>query len=227
MRFADVIDTLERFYGRPKPPAVTDPLGMILLENAAYLVDDDRRQAAFDTLRKQIGLNPSRIQAASAERLLAVAERGGAFPAQRVGKLRRVAELALDLFDGDLNRIPRLSLTAAKRALRKFPGIGEPGAEKILLFAEAYPIPALESNGLRVLVRLGFGKESKNYSTTYRSAQKAIEGQFPADCDWLIRAHQLLRRHGQEICRRTIPECEVCPLASGCEYRNRGRRLGG
>jgi hypothetical protein len=37
----------------------------------------------------------------------------------------------------------------AIRALKKFPAIGEPGAEKILLFAGKAPILALESNGLR------------------------------------------------------------------------------
>jgi hypothetical protein len=33
-----------------------------------------------------------------------------------------------------------------------FPMIGEPGAEKILLFSGVLPVPALESNGVRVLV---------------------------------------------------------------------------
>jgi endonuclease III len=30
------------------------------------------------------------------------------------------------------------------------------------------------------------------------------------------RAHQLLRRHGQELCRNTAPACDRCPLASSC-----------
>ena len=34
---------------------------------------------------------------------------------------------------------------------------GEPGAEKVLLFSGSAPVLALDSNALRVLLRLGFG----------------------------------------------------------------------
>ena len=63
-------------------------------------------------------------------------------------------------------------------ALKRSPAIGDPGMTKILLFCRAFPIPALESNGLRVLVRLGYGKEKPNYSATYRLVQEAIEGEL-------------------------------------------------
>jgi endonuclease III len=38
----------------------------------------------------------------------------------------------------------------------------------------------------------------------------------------LIQAHLLLRRHGQELCRRSEPTCDNCPLAADCEYCQRG-----
>src|SRR5438067_3546434 len=37
------------------------------------------------------------------------------------------------------------------------------------------------------------------------------------DCPWLIEAHLLLRRHGQELCRRSELLCGQCPLAGNCE----------
>jgi endonuclease-3 len=49
----------------------------------------------------------------------------------------------------------------AKKLLMRFPMIGEPGAEKILLFCGALAVLALESNGLRVLVRVGVAEERK------------------------------------------------------------------
>ena len=100
----------------------------------------------------------------------------------------------------------------------KFPGIGEPGTDKILLFCRALPVLALESNGLRVLLRLGFGKEDPNYAKSYRSAQEAVKKELNTDFGWLIRAHQLLRQHGQEICKRTRPICGECPLAKCCKF---------
>ena len=71
------------------------------------------------------------------------------------------------------------------------------------MFTRSQPVLALDSNGLRVLLRLGFGAEKKNYAASYRSAQEALADQLPRDRDALIRAHQLLRQHGQELCRRS------------------------
>jgi len=139
-------------------------------------------------------------------------------PELSVEKLRRSAEIALEAFGGDLRPILRLPLAQAKKALKKFPAIGDPGAEKILLFCRAYPALALESNGLRVLLRLGYGEEKPNYSTTYRLVQEAIEGELVKEYSWLIKAHQLLRRHGQELCRRTKPQCEKCPFMKECPW---------
>jgi hypothetical protein len=98
----------------------------------------------------------------------------------------------------------------------------EPGAEKILLLTRTCPVLALESNGLRVLLRLGFGEEKKSYSTTYRLLQNAAGDGLDKDHHWLIQAHLLLRLHGQELCRRAEPMCDKCPLAADCEYYQRG-----
>ena len=112
----------------------------------------------------------------------------------------------------------KLPLDDAKKALRKFPSIGEPGAEKILLFAGSHPVLALDSNGLRVLLRLGFGREDKNYAKSYRSAQKAAAPGLPLDVAWLTETHQILRRHGKELCKTNHPRCEACPLKKECAY---------
>jgi endonuclease III len=219
-----VVEQLHAVYGEPESPPSTDPLELILWENVAYLVDDARRATALDRLRRTVGTRPEQILAAPIDRLVDVA-RVGMLPEQRADKLRRIAELTLDDFGGDLDAVRRMPLAAAKRALQKFPGIGEPGAEKILLFARIQPVLALDSNGLRVLVRLGFAAEASTYAGTYRAVREAVAGQLPSgnppDYAWLIAAHQLLRRHGQELCRRARPLCAVCPLREECRYDQR------
>lgn len=214
----EIIAKLESFYGKPHPPKTTDPFEMILLENVAYLVGDEQREAAFDALRDRVGLSPVEIVTAPEERLVEVARLGGMHPARRVEKLRRVAEIALQEFEGDLESVLTQPLAKAKRALKKFPGIGDPGAEKILIFTRTQPMLALESNGLRALMRLGYGNEQKTYSATYRSVQEAVEPELKNDFDWLIEAHQLLRRHGQELCKRSEPHCAECPLKLKCRF---------
>ena len=136
-------------------------------------------------------------------------------------KLLSIAKIAFEEFDSDLRAVLKKPLLQAKKALKKFPGIGDPGAEKILLLTRSYPVMALDSNGLRVLCRVGFAEEQKNYSVTYRLAQDAIHGQLPGDYDSLIRAHQLLRQHGQELCKRSKPRCTECPVRESCNYNAR------
>jgi endonuclease-3 len=216
--FQEVIDQLERSYGPPKPPEIIDPFEMILFENLAYLASDEQREAAFQALRNRVGTTPARILSAPREVLLEVAKLGGMNPERRANKLRLIAQIARVEFQADLRKILKRPLAQAKKSLKMFPGIGGPGAEKILLFSKTYPILALDSNGLRVLVRIGFGRESKRYASTYRSAQEAVKDQIKKDCAWLIRAHQLLRRHGQELCRRSEPLCSHCSVARLCRF---------
>jgi endonuclease-3 len=212
-----ILERLRAHYGRQKPPKLAGPWEMILWENSSYLADDERRQQAFQTLKKRTGLKPEQIVSASDETLLEVSGHG-ILPEQFAQKLRKCARILLEEFDDDLRPVLQWPLPRAKKALQKFPGIGEPGAEKILLFTESSPILALESNGLRVLLRLGFGEEQKSYAATYRRVQKAVEGELRPDPSWLIEAHLLLRRHGQALCRRSRPACGECPLASDCEF---------
>lgn len=212
------LERLEKHYGRPKPPAVTDPFEMVLWESVVYLADDDRRAAAFAALKKRVGTRPKDILAASDAQLLEICRMGGIVPTQCVQKLRRAAEIAHYIFKDDLQAALKQPLPKAKAAMKKFQGFGNPGAERILLFNQVAPVLALDSNGLRVLRRLGYGEENKNYSATYRSVQEALAGQLPQDCDALIRAHQLLRQHGKELCKTNRPHCHDCPLAKDCAY---------
>ena len=221
--FRQIINKLKAHYGQPKPPQTCDPFELILLENIAYLADDARRAAAFEELSNSIGLQPVDILAAPLEKLNNVTRLGGIHAEHRAQRLKESAQIVLNDFSGDLATALKLPLPQALKALKQFPSIGEPGAEKILLFTKTYPILALESNGLRVLLRLGFGEEKKNYSATYKSVRQALENQLGDDCEFLVGAHLLLRQHGKTICKTNRPLCESCPIASLCDYYQSAR----
>ena len=212
-----IVKTLRHFYGKPPALPAAGPFELILSENVAYLADDARREEALRTLKERVGLSPEKILAAPRAALHEIA-RHGIVPATTVEKLREAARIALEDFGGDLEAVGALPLEDAKKALRRFPSIGEPGAEKILLFCELHAVLALDSNGLRVLLRLGFGGEDRSYAKSYRSAQQAAGEQLPKDCGVLIEAYRLLRLHGQELCKRNHPRCEACPVAGECAY---------
>lgn len=221
--FLKAVAALAARYGPPRPLPAQGAFELILWENVAYLAGPERREQAFRELRARVGTSPSAILGAPEDVLRAIAS-AGIMADRQTAKLRVSAEIALREFDSDLGPVLRLDFKQARKALARFPSIGEPGAEKILLLTRSHPVLALDSNGLRVLLRLGIGEEKKSYSASYRSAQQAAMAEAGRGYGPLLRAHHLLRRHGEETCRRSRPRCETCPLSAGCSYFQRGRR---
>ncbi|MGC2697744.1 MAG: hypothetical protein WA738_18300 [Candidatus Angelobacter sp.] len=231
--FTKLIAKLKSHYGAPKVPPAKGPFELVMWENACYLLPDDRRALVFDGLRKQIGLNPKAILKADPDVLLALATMGGMRPKVRVFRWQEIARITLSQFDGDLDQILKLPYAQAKKALKQFPNIGDPGAEKILMFCGASPglsphqaktrldggprLP-LEWNGLRVLTRIGYGRWQKNYGAAYRSVQEALKPELPRKAEAIVLAHMLLRQHGKEICRDKSPQCYECPVKELCAY---------
>ena len=206
----DALKLLRKQYGPPVAP-LADPWQLVLWENVCYLTSDDRRAKAFALLKKRPGLSPTKILGASDDVLLEAAK-FGVMAESRVAKLRQCAEIAVRDFDGELEQVFDWPTNKAIKALQKFPGIGVPGAEKVLLFCGRFSQLALESNGLRMLMRLGFGKDTGNYAKSYSLVRKDIEPELPKD---LIAAHLLLRQHGQEVCKAK-PQCGECVFAREC-----------
>ena len=194
---AALLDQLAAAAGPADPAPSADGWELVLAENIAYLVDDQRRWQALAELRRRVGLAPEQILAAPEPVLADIV--AGARPAERVQRLRQCAELAI-----------------AGAPWRAYPGIGAPGADRIDLFTAARAVLALDANGLRVLTRLGYAAPARSYATSYRQAQAAASAQLPASVPALQRASQLLRRHGQTICMRKNPACPRCPVASHC-----------
>jgi endonuclease III len=218
MTVAQALDRLERYYGKLSPLGPTDPYEMILYANCGYPANDITCPKGFDPLRKQIGLKPEQILAASDAKLAILTKPGGMLPEVRATRLKQIASVVQESYGGNLASVLKKSLPEAKKALKQFPTIGDPGAEKILLFTKTAPVPAVPAAFVHVLHRLGFGKEAKSYSTGYRSAQEAIRAGLPQESTALLRAYLLFQRHGRELCKRSRPMCRSCPLARDCPY---------
>ena len=216
--FSQTIVLLKRHYGVPEVPPAKGPFELVVWENACYLLPDERRLEVFEGLREQVGLTAAALDAAPDRLLLPLAKRGGMRPETRVFRWRQIASITLNQFAGDLDCILKLPYAEAKKALKQFPTIGDPGAEKVLLFCGVASGLPLESNGLRVLGRLGWGRLQKNYGATYRSVQDALKPELPTSVARLKEAHLLLRIHGKTICKDSAPLCHQCPVSAECKY---------
>jgi len=224
-----VLNALEKHYGQQEAVGPSDPYEMILFVSCGYPATDTSCAKGYDALKREIGTKPSEILAAPKAKLAKLMRLGGIVPELRAQRLRDIAALVNEEFGGDLKwSLEKLlqddtggaekGIRHAKKALKEFPVIGEPGADKILLFARLIPLAAVPSACVAVPQRILFGAENKNYAAGYRAAQEAIAAEVPEKFEARQRAYLLLKRHGQEICKRTNPKCEVCPVSSQCFY---------
>src|SRR5258706_11658693 len=155
----DASARLRQHYGRPAALPVSDPFELVLWDACAYLVDDARRAKVYARLVKATRAKPDRIAAMAPGALATViAADGGMRPAMRAEKLQRAANLVLDWGQAELRAVCRKDPVRARKLLRQFPGIAGPGADRILMIAGSVRTLAPDSNGVRVLCRLGFGK---------------------------------------------------------------------
>jgi endonuclease III len=224
LTLGEAVRILREFHGPPENLPTSDPFELILWENVAYLATPTRRREAFEDLKRTVGTAPAAILGAKQQVLERVAARG-ILKTTFAAKLRQCAKIALDSFRGDLGAVIREPLNIATRALRRFPGIGEPGAEKILLFTGQQPLLAADSNGLRVLVRLGLVREDKSYARTYRASREIAKG-LAVEPIVMQEAHLLIQQHGRTLCKRSAPRCQECPLVAKCDYAGKVGALG-
>ena len=152
---------------------------------------------ALTELKQHVGLAPEQILAASprntacdSDRRPARGARRSPAPVRRTGHRRGAVE--------GLSRY-RPAGAGPPRPVHRVPGGARPGRQR----------PA-------VLTRLGLGRPARSYSVSYRQAQVAASARLPATVPALQRAAQLLRRHGQAICRRREPGCHDCAIAADC-----------
>jgi endonuclease III len=232
-----ILDALEKYYGVQTAVGPSEPYEMILFVNCGYPATDVSCSKGYEALKREVGTGPEGIMAAPKAKLAKLMRLGGIVPELRAERLKLIARITNESFGGNLKGALEKSmkdektpaekrLRRAKGALKEFPVIGEPGADKILLFSGMAPITAMPSACTGVPQRIFFGHEDKNYGKGYRAAQEAIAAKVPENFEARQRAYLLLKKHGQETCKRTKPKCEICPISRMCAYFQEGRAKG-
>jgi endonuclease III len=214
-----LLDRLEAHYGRQSPNWPTDPYLFLVWWHCGYPASDAACAKGWESLKTRIGFEPDRLVAANLSQLALALKPGGMFPELRAMRLQEIAARVQREFGGDLTAaLKRLSISQARAALRKFPGIAGPGADRILLFGGISPVAAVPSNCPHVLIRILIGRARENYGRDYAKAQEIVAANVPAKFDARTRAYLLLKCHGQQLCKRSGPKCSICPVAPSCSF---------
>jgi endonuclease-3 len=215
---ADVLDRLEKFYGPQEPGLPVEPYEFLIWWHCGYPASDAACEKGWKNLKQQVGIEPRELLNATPAKLAMALKAGGMVPELRAQRLKAVAMRVKDEFGGDLRSVLTGPLAKVRKTLKSFPGIADPGADRILLFAGIVPLAAVPSNCVHVLIRILQGPEGENYAVGYREAQRAIAAEVPEKFDPRMRAYLLLKTHGQQICKRTNPKCPECPVKSKCAF---------
>lgn len=213
-----LLDQLEEFYGKQEPGSPVDAYEFIIWWQCGYPASDKACTKGWNKLKSEVGIEPEHLLAATPRKLSAALAAGGMLPELRALRLKEIAQCVKDEFGGELRNVLVGPLTAARKILKRFPGIADPGADRILLFAGIKPIAAVPSNCPQVLTRIVHGNDGGNYNASYRDAQQAIASGVRETIDARTRAYLLLKKHGQEICKRSKPRCEQCPVRTACAF---------
>src|SRR5215813_13560206 len=206
----EVLNQLEAFYGKQEPCWPSDPYLFLLWWYCGYPASDVTCTKGWKELTGKMGTDPEAILAARPATLAAALRPGGILPEIRAERVKEVAARIKNEFDRDLRAALNGSITKVRKILKSFPSIDDPGVDRILLFGGIQPVAAVPSNCPGVLERIQRGREEKNYKASYRETQRMIEDEIPPAFDARIRAYLLLKRHGQELCKRSNPKCNQC-----------------
>ena len=217
----EILDCLERFYGSQEPSFPADPYEFLVWWYCGYPASDAACSRGWNSLTCDVGIDPSTLLRAKPAKLAAAIKPGGMVPELRAQRLHELAFRVQNEFGGDLRAALVGPIPKARKLLKSFHGIADPGAERILLFAGLSPVAAVPSNCTGILLRILKNTEGKNYSATYREEQRIIASELPETFEARTRAYLLLKHHGQQLCKRTNPKCTECPLRSRCAYAAR------
>lgn len=124
----------------------------------------------------------------------------------RARNLHKAAKMITDEYDG--------VLPLTRQELEKLPGIGRSTAAAIMSLAYQSPDAILDGNAKRVFLRYNGITEDPKATATINKLWEIAEQCLPKNS---ARAYtQGLMDLGANICKRSKPSCEYCPLKNEC-----------
>jgi endonuclease-3 len=221
-RLEQLLAALQKFYGA-LPALPRDPFTLFVWEVLSTHSTPRKRDAALAALRRLRALTPDAMWRAPQKKLEESIALAGPYAENRLRALRT----GVDLFrrSPDLSATIRGPLTAARRALKGLPQMGEGGAYRMLLFAANHPLLPVDARISRVARRLGLGAQQADFAKTARSIREAVTHELPDSLDAYRRAFLYLSHHGAATCTEADPHCSVCPLLQDCPEGQKRTRV--
>lgn len=163
---------------------------------------------AFERLTSKYA-SPSEIAKADLEDLHDLIRPAGLYRS-KAKSLKDQAELILDRYEGNLEKVLSKSLDEARRELLALPGVGPKTADCVLLFAGERDVLPVDTHVSRTSKRLGFA----DLKDKPEVVKQKVEPLIPTGERGKV--HLLLIELGREYCKASNPVCEECPIEDLC-----------
>lgn len=152
--FSEILNHLEKFYGPQEPSFPVDPYEFLVWWYCGYPASDAACTKGWNSLTRDVGIDSGKLLKAKPYEVAAAIKLGGMVPELRTQYLQELAFRVENEFGGDLRAALARPVAKARKILKSFHGIADPGADRILLFAGISPIAAVPSNCAGVLLRI-------------------------------------------------------------------------
>jgi endonuclease III related protein len=178
-------------------------LGAILTQNTSW----QNAELALKNLRRAglLALRPLRLT--SLAEIEAVVRPSGFFR-QKARTIWNFLRWLDSNCSGSLSSMFRRPGAKLRPELLGIKGLGPETVDAILLYAGKEPFFVADAYTRRILYRHGLLSRESNYSVT----QQFLHTHLPADSNLYNEYHALLVEVGKRHCRRSVPQCQGCPL---------------
>jgi endonuclease-3 len=188
-----------------EPAPFRDLIGTILSQNTSYR----NQRTAFERLDKEIGVVPRSLAEADINEIVSAIRPAGMFK-QRAARIKELAQLVSERYDGDLRSVMEKDFKEAREELMALPGVGRKTADVLLLFSGGKEVIPIDRHIHRIALRTGIAPKNADYDEVRRRLEEAVEK------DRYLNAHLSLIQFGREICRARNPRCDSCFLQDIC-----------
>ena len=121
----------------------------------------------------------------------------------KAGRIQEVSQILIDEYGGEV--------PDTVEELVKLPGVGRKTANCVMVFAFELPAIPVDTHVHRISNRMGL-------VNTKTPDETEIELSKIAPKDLWIKLNDLMVQFGQNICKPTSPQCEMCPVNYLCDY---------
>ncbi|MEX2374629.1 MAG: hypothetical protein WD942_03470 [Dehalococcoidia bacterium] len=203
------------------PTASDDPeeqrleicLGAILTQNTSWM----GAAAALANLRGAGVMSADAILALPVDVLADLIRPSGHFNV-KARKLQAFCEAVVVDAEGSVDTLLHGDPLDVRERLLGIWGIGPETADAMTLYAARKPTFVVDAYAYRIFERLGCPPGPRRYDVYRDFFLDRIGHNVTTLNEW----HALLVRHGQQVCQKSRPKCEACPLLSRCDFGRTG-----